>query len=84
MIVDELLGRHAVYLIHKALLVSKEVVELVGQPPTEGDAALVTLVQILHHWEKTERGTISQCDVHFTNQHKITHSKPFFSFRLWL
>lgn len=43
-IIDELLGRHAVDLIHKALLVGEEVVQLVGQPPTEGDAALVTLV----------------------------------------
>lgn len=52
MIVDELLGRHAVDLVHKALLVGEEVVELVCQPPAEGDAALVTLVQVLHHWER--------------------------------
>lgn len=73
MIIDELLGRHAVDLIHKALLVGEEVVELVGQPPTEGDTALVTLVQILHHWAKTVRGTIYRYDVHFAHQHKITY-----------
>lgn len=57
-IVDELLGRHAVDLVHEALLVGEEVVELVGQPPTEGDAALVTIVQCLHHCAKTGEATI--------------------------
>lgn len=58
MIVDELLSRHTVNFIHKALLVGEEVVELVGQPPAERDAALVTLVQVLNHWGKIEKGTI--------------------------
>lgn len=49
MIVDELLRSDAVDLIHKALLVREEVVEFVSQPSAEGDAAFVTLIQILHH-----------------------------------
>lgn len=49
MIVDELLCGDAVDLVHKALLIREEVVEFVGQPPAEGDAAFVTLIQILHH-----------------------------------
>lgn len=43
-IVDELLGSHAVDLVHKALLVREEVVEFVRQLPAEGDAAFVALV----------------------------------------
>lgn len=67
MIVDELLGRHTVDLIHKALLVSEEVVELVGQPPTEGDAALVTIIQVLNHWEKKRKSMTYKykCLFHF-------------------
>lgn len=49
-IVDELLCCDAVDLVHKALLISKEVVEFVSQLAAEGDAAFVTLVQVLHHW----------------------------------
>lgn len=49
MIVDELLRGDAVDLIHKALLIREEVVELVGQLPAERDAAFVALVEILHH-----------------------------------
>lgn len=48
-IVDELLCGDAVDLIHKALLIREEVVELVGQLPTERYAAFVALIQILHH-----------------------------------
>lgn len=49
MIVDQLLCGDAVDLIHKTLLVREEVVEFVSQPPAEGDAAFVALIQILHH-----------------------------------
>ena len=49
MIVDELFCGDAVDLVHKSLLIREEVVEFVGQPSAEGDAAFVTLVQILHH-----------------------------------
>lgn len=49
MIVDKLLCCDAIYLIHKALLVSKEVVEFVSEAPAEGDAAFVALIQTLHH-----------------------------------
>lgn len=49
MIVDELLCGDTVDLVHKALLIREEVVEFVSQPPAEGDAAFVTLIQILHH-----------------------------------
>ena len=56
MIVDEFLGRDAVDFVHKTLLIREEVVEFVGQPSAEGDAAFVTLIQILHHWEKTGTG----------------------------
>lgn len=49
MIVDELLRGDAVDLVHEALLIREEVVEFVGQSPAEGDAAFVTLIQILHH-----------------------------------
>lgn len=49
MIVDELLRSDTVDLVHKALLIREEVVEFVCQPPAEGDAAFVTLIQILHH-----------------------------------
>lgn len=48
-VVDELLCGDAVDLVHKALLIREEVVEFVGQLPTEGDAALVALIQVLHH-----------------------------------
>lgn len=48
-VVDELLGGDAVDLVHKALLIREEVVEFVGQLPTEGDAAFVALIQVLHH-----------------------------------
>lgn len=50
-VVDELLGRDAVDLIHKTLLIREEVVELVRQPAAEGNAAFVAIIQILHHWE---------------------------------
>lgn len=43
-IVDELLCGDAVDLIHKALLIREEVVELVGQLPTERYAAFVALI----------------------------------------
>lgn len=49
MVVDELLRGDAVDLVHKALLIGEEVVEFVGQLPTEGDAAFVALIQVLHH-----------------------------------
>lgn len=49
LIVDELLCSDAVDLIHKTLLIREEVVELVGQLPTERDAAFVALIQVLHH-----------------------------------
>ena len=49
MVVDELLRRHAVDLVHEALLVGEEVVELVCQPAAQRDAAFVAIVQILHH-----------------------------------
>ena len=48
-VVDQLLGRDAVDLVHEALLVREEVVEPVGEPPAQRDAALVAFVQILHH-----------------------------------
>lgn len=48
-IVDELLCSDAIDLVHKTLLIREEVVEFVSQPPAEGDAAFVTLIQILHH-----------------------------------
>lgn len=60
-IVDELLCGDAVDLIHKALLIREEVVELVGQLPTERDAAFVALIQILHHWDEMGR------DINTTN-----------------
>lgn len=49
MVVDELLCGDAVDLVHEALLIREEVVEFVGQLPTEGDAAFVALIQVLHH-----------------------------------
>lgn len=49
LVVDELLRGDAVDLVHKALLIGEEVVEFVGQLPTEGDAAFVALIQVLHH-----------------------------------
>ena len=49
LIVDELLCSDAVDLIHKSLLIREEVVEFVGQLPADGDAAFVTVIQILHH-----------------------------------
>lgn len=49
MTVDELLRGDAVDLVHKALLIGEEVVEFVRQSPAEGDAAFVSLIQILHH-----------------------------------
>lgn len=48
-IVDELLCSDAVDLVHKALLVSEEVIEFVRQVAAEGDAAFVTFIQILNH-----------------------------------
>ena len=55
MVVDELLRGHAVDLVHKALLVGEEVVEVVGEASTQRDAALVALIQTFHHWEKREK-----------------------------
>lgn len=49
LIVDELLCGDAVDFVHKSLLIGEEVVEFVSQPPAEGDAAFVTLIQTLHH-----------------------------------
>lgn len=60
-VVDELLCGDTVDLVHKALLIREEVVEFVGQLPTEGDAAFVALIQVLHHWEEMGR------DINTTN-----------------
>lgn len=49
-VVDELLGRDAIDLVDEALLVREEVVEFVCEATAEGDAALVALIQALHHW----------------------------------
>lgn len=48
-VVDEFLGRDAVDLVHEALLVREEVVEFVCEAAAQGDAALVALIQALHH-----------------------------------
>lgn len=57
-VINELLSCYTVDLVHKSLLVREEVVEFVREAAAQGNAALVALVQTLHHWNSETRYVI--------------------------